>query len=201
MAASSLTYSRAVAWLKIALPIMALGLLSTLFLLARDIDSSASIPFAKIDIEERAKTQQVTAPNFSGVTKTGDLIAFSADVAKPDPEISGRMYAEKVDARIDMTSGAQLTISAETAMIDTPSDRAVLSGGVTIITSSGYTLRTNELTTGIRTMSAESQGEVLAEGPVGTFTAGKMKITTNPGTKTSYLVFTNGVKLVYKPNN
>ncbi len=52
MATYDNTYSRVVAWLKILLPLLALAILSTLFLVARTIDPAQNIPYADVDIDE-----------------------------------------------------------------------------------------------------------------------------------------------------
>ena len=51
-------YSRMIVWLKVLLPLMALALLSTLFLLSRNVDPLASIPFAQAEIDERLKEKK-----------------------------------------------------------------------------------------------------------------------------------------------
>ena len=76
-------YSRTVAYLKVLLPLTALALLSTLFLISRGIDTEAVIPFAQKDIEERMRGQQLTAPFFSGTTSGGDEIMVTASTARP----------------------------------------------------------------------------------------------------------------------
>ena len=55
-------YSRMVTFLKVLLPLAALALLSTLFLISRGINTKATIPFAAHEIEERMRGQQITAP-------------------------------------------------------------------------------------------------------------------------------------------
>ena len=51
----------------------------------------------------------------------------------------------------------------------------------------------------MRQTRAETEGEIRAEGPPGTFTAGRMHLTTDPETGQAYMVFTDGVKLIYEP--
>ena len=74
-------YSRVVSYLKVALPLAALALLSTLFLISRTINTDPSIPFADFELENRLRGQQVTAPFFTGTTATGQEITIAATKA------------------------------------------------------------------------------------------------------------------------
>ena len=78
-------YSKMVGWLKVLLPLIALGILSTLFLLSRVVDPEAVVPFADKEIQDRLRDQQVTGPVYSGVTADGDQLSFSAEkLTTPD---------------------------------------------------------------------------------------------------------------------
>lgn len=203
MAGEGLTYSRLVALLKVILPLSALALLSTLFLISRNIGgtSSSAIPFAKVDLEQRAREQQVTAPFFSGRTSGGHLVSFTAQQAKPDPENASDSLAEKMSAEIDLVDGSNLTFSSNHARVDGQSHVATLTGDVLIQSSNGYTVRTDELSANMRELIAESPGAIVGNGPAGAFEAGKMEIspTENPNEVT--LNFSQGVKLIYTPTD
>ena len=83
MAAPDNLHSRVVSWLKIILPLAALALLSTLFLVARIGDPNATLPFTEKDLEEMASEQRVDGPDFSGTTPEGRAIRMSAQTATP----------------------------------------------------------------------------------------------------------------------
>jgi len=70
--------------MKILLPLAALGLLSTLFLLSRTVDPNQPIPVAEVGLEQRAQKQGASNATFTGVTDEGDLIKLNAEVARPD---------------------------------------------------------------------------------------------------------------------
>lgn len=201
MADRGITYSRIVAFLKVLLPLGALGLLSTLFLLSRNFggEVSSTIPFAKQDLEQRAREQQITAPFFSGRTSDGHLVSFTAETARPDLTDPKKSSATKMDARIDLTDGSHMTLSADEAHVDNHTHLATLSGGVTIISSTGYTIMMDELTTSMREIAAQSKGKVYGQGPAGTFEAGLMTIEPSKDTDEATIFFTNGVKLIYSP--
>ncbi len=201
MASAGITYSRLVAFLKVILPLCALALLSTLFLISQNIGgtSSGAIPFAKVDLEQRAREQQITAPYFSGKTSGGHLVSFTAERAKPNPEDASRSIADDMDAKIDLTDGSHLTFSSEKAEVSNQNHVATLRGDVVILSSNGYTLRTEELTANMREISAETSGEIHGDGPAGQFKAGKMEISSTDNPSEVTLFFTQGVKLMYTP--
>jgi lipopolysaccharide export system protein LptC len=195
-----MTYSRLIAILKVALPLTALGLLSTLFLVSNRItDSTASIPFAEVDLAQRAREQQITAPFFSGRTTAGHFVAFSAQSARPDLDNPARSSAEKMNARIDFTDGSHIKIASQTAEIDNRTHIATLKGDVLIESSTGYDIRSRELITHMREARLISPGLVQSAGPGGILTAGRLEVAEDTDTGETTLFFSDGVKLIYEP--
>lgn len=199
MARQAETYSRVIAWLKIILPLIALGLLSTLFLLSRTAEPSDTIPFADPNMVSRAANQQVTAPRFSGTTADGDVITLRASKAQPSGLDDGVALASDLNATLALTDGSQVILSARNARIDEPSNQLVLDGSVRVVSTTGYEILTEGLVTAMDQVSVESTGPVQGIGPVGRFTAGKMTLSRSGPDGGAQLVFTDGVKLVYDP--
>lgn len=197
MALSEASRTRLIRWLKIALPLAAIALLSTLFLLSRNTDPMAEIPFSTLDLKESARTERITRPSFAGATEEGDMIALTAASALPRP--AGRLDATDLSARLDTRDGGHFEVVAGQGMIDQPAETVTLGDAVHITTSTGYRIETAELLIGLRETRAESAGEIRGTGPAGRFTAGRMELRTDPGTGGAYMVFTGGVKLVYDP--
>lgn len=195
------SYSRLVSWLKVLLPLMALGLLSTLFLLSRAVDPQTSIPFADKEIQDRLREQIVTGPFYYGTTPEGDEIAFSADSLTTPQEEVGINRAEKVDLVIDLSSGGQITLTSNSGIFDLPNDRADLEGDVIITTSSGYRITSNRMLSELSGLYVRSPGAVQSQGPFGTLDAGAMVLSSKGADAGAHLVFTNGVKLVYVPGS
>ena len=192
------SYSRFVAWVKIVLPLAALALLSTMFLLSRTYDPSGALPFADVDVKELAREQRISAPNYSGVTEDGAAIALTAETARPDPEITGLVHATALRARLEAQDGSYLSLTAVSGQIDANQSQAVLDGGVVITTSTGYRIESEAVTTSLTRTEVKTPGQVEANGPPGRLTAGSMVLReTGPGQY--LLVFQDGVKLVYTP--
>jgi lipopolysaccharide export system protein LptC len=200
MAAAPNPYSRFVAVAKVVLPLAALGLFATLFLLARQIDPSAALPYAEVDVEELAREARIGAPRFAGVTEDGTAVTLSAAAARPDPDTPGRMTAEKLSALLESPGGSTLAARARTGAVDDPANRAELTGGVEIATSSGWRLNSEALDIRLDVTEAVSPGPVRASGPAGTLDAGAMEYRRDPEDPARYVVvFSGGVKLVYRP--
>ena len=191
-------YSRMIAFLKVLLPLMALALLSTLFLLSQNTEPMASIPFAEAEVNERMRDQQITGPFFSGSTEQGDQISFSAGkIGVADG--NGRVTANDISAQIDLSSGARLVFFADLGEVDIANDTSILSGNVLITTSTGYKINSERLVSAMTSLNMESPNKIIAEGPLGTFSAGSMRLTFSEKTKFTQMIFTNAVKLIYDP--
>ncbi|WP_264211856.1 LPS export ABC transporter periplasmic protein LptC [Leisingera thetidis] len=192
------SHSRAVAYLKVLLPLTALVLLSTLFLISRGVDTEAVIPFAQKEIEDRMKGQQVTAPFFSGTTAQGDEIMVTAALARPGGN-GAPAVASSLSADFKLAQGGRITLASETGAIYPGQDMARFTGSVTITSADGLVVETEELNTALSGLEADSPGPVRATGAIGELTAGNMRI----GVKTEggpvHMLFKNGVKLLYDP--
>ena len=191
-------YSQLVTLLKVLFPLMALAVLSTLFLLSRTIDPDAAIPFADTEVQERLRDQQITGPFFSGTTADGDMISFSAKTLITPLGSLGENMAEDIQTQIDLAGGAQITMTANTATYDIVNNRVELSGDVTVTTSTGYRIETAQVISEMSKLSVIAQSRITASGPFGEFVAGGMTLETPENAKDAHLVFNKGVKLVYK---
>lgn len=192
------SYSRMVAYFKVILPLAALALLSTLFLLSGGSDREATLPFARQEIEERVRGQQITAPFFSGTTSEGDEITVSARLARPTGS-GGLAEAETLNAKVKMAQGGEIALRSDMGTVDPATDEAHFDGAVEITTSTGYVVTTERLDANIDSFHARSPGEVHATGPVGELTAGAMEIGAKIPGGPVHMVFKGGVKLIYDP--
>lgn len=190
-------YSKLVAWLTVLLPLTALGLLSTVFLLSRNIDPVASVPFADTEIQERLQAQQVTAPFYSGTSSSGDRISVSAGTMATAGDQNNA--ATDLAAHIDLSSGTRIVLISDTGEFDLAAGASSLAGNVVITTSTGYELNSEALFTDFERMTVRSPGPVTGTGLSGTLEAGQMSIEKTDDGENTQLVFTKGVKLVYRP--
>ncbi|MDZ7710184.1 MAG: hypothetical protein U5K36_09035 [Roseovarius sp.] len=199
MARADNTYSQIVAGMKILLPLAALGLLSTLFLISNTVDPSNSVPIAPIDLEQRAQELGVTRPSFAGVSGRGDEIILRADTARPERDMPERLVAERITGEIGLAGGAGLRLRATTARLDQTTMTATLEGAVHVTTTTGYEIDTGRLDMRLDALYAESPGQVTATGPLGDLTAGRMILHEAGDNGDAELLFSGGVKLIYRP--
>lgn len=198
MAGRDNAYSRLVGWLKLVLPLAALGLLASLFLVARTIDPMRAVAVADRDVEGLARDLQIGAPDFAGVTRDGSALRVTARSAQPDPGQADRMAAEEISATLETPGGDSYVMTARSAVIDASSGQVVFDGDVVLTTSSGYVFRAGALTAALRETRLETGGAVQGDGPTGTIEAGGLTLRpTTGGDKGYVLVFNKGVKLVY----
>lgn len=188
-------YSRFIAALKVALPLAALAILATLFLVAEKLDPEAAIPYADVDVEQLVREQGITRPSFGGTTTDGSTISLRAQTVRPDPDQDASFIGTDLNAEIVLPGGTEITIQSPQGYVE--DDRTIsLSGGARLVSSTGWIVTTDSLSANLRDVAAETAGEVLATGPAGDVTAGRMILNDDGG---YHLVFTDGVRLVYKP--
>lgn len=191
-------YSRLVQFLKVLLPLAALGLLSSVFLLSRSVDPNATIPFAQQELDQRTSGQQVTAPFFSGVTEKGEEIFVTASLARPGSETTPAQ-AEDLSAEIRLDINRKITLNSDMGEIRLDQDMAVFSGDVVIISTDGIRVTTEELNTSLSGVSGYTPGPVAGTGPIGEFKAGRLEFGAENEDDPIHMLFKNGVKLIYDP--
>ncbi|WP_299817564.1 LPS export ABC transporter periplasmic protein LptC [uncultured Jannaschia sp.] len=191
-------HSRVIRLIRILLPITALVLLSTMFLLARRVNPEDAIPIAEVDVSERARERQLTRPRFTGVSQEGTNFDLSARVARPDADDPRRMSADAMELVLSDPAGGRSQVRSDRGQIDTGTRRIALDGAVRIETSTGYRVDTDRLEGTLGRLDVVAPGEVTGEGPLGTFRAGALRIDEDEGGAVR-MVFTDGVNLLYRP--
>jgi len=193
-------HSRAVAWLKVLLPLMALAILSTLFLFSRTIDPNDAIPFAKVDVEARLREPRLTAPTWAGVTDDGSSLTISASEIRAGQTNGAASTADRLTARLETPGGGLVNLVAARGALDAGSAFLTMAGGVVVTTGTGYRLTTEEMTAALDRTSLISRTKVTGDGPPGHLEAGAMELRSDAAHPGAYLlVFKQGVKLLYQP--
>lgn len=192
-------HSRMVGWLKVALPLAALALLSTLFLLSDRIDPTDAIPYAEVDVEDLANDPRMSAPAYAGTTEDGAGITLSAASVRPGAGDNGAS-AEGVAAQVETPDGQKIDIAAAAAALDQAAGRLELTGGVTLETALGYRLETEGITATLDRTHVASTAPVAVTAPMGDIRAEGFALTQDPADPGAYLlVFKGGVRLLYQP--
>ena len=87
------THSRMIAGLKVLLPLAALVLLSTMFLLSRSVSEDPDLTFFD-DVAEIPALDALTAPYYTGSTPEGHAVSVTAESARPMPDDPAGVLAE-----------------------------------------------------------------------------------------------------------
>lgn len=195
-------YSRLVAILKIGLPLLALVLLASMFLVTAEDDFEGGIAFTEADLDRLGQGLQITAPVLTGMTRAQDPFRFTATVVRPDDAPPNRAEIERLAGRIDFLGGPSLTLAAPEAVLDLETERMTASGRVTIETDDGYTLSADRMELDLVDGSVLAAGEVDSVGPMGTIRSETLRVVPAEGDGDHRVFsFGKGVRLVYNPGH
>ena len=201
MASSANLHSRFVGWAKVTLPLLALILLATLFLFSRKIDPTDAIPYADVDVEERAREPRLTQPTYAGVTADGSALSIAAAEARPD-SATGVGTASAIVGKLETPDGARVDLAAAQGVLNTEAGLMTLDGGVNLTTTSGYSIKTEALIAKLDETGLSSPGAISATTPMGRLDANEMIFTQDLKQPGAYLlVFKGHVRLLYTPPN
>lgn len=189
-------HSRVVAVLKLTLPLVALAILSTLFLFSRGIDPEDAIPYADVEIADRLAQPRMTGAGFSTTTSDGSALSLVAEQAAPDGTGG---TARGVTGEIVAADGSRTGFSATTARLDSAARRFDLSEGVRLTTSTGYDISAPGISLATDRTWLQSQGPVTAKGPMGDLQAGALEMRRAAADAPYLMVFNGGVRLLYLP--
>lgn len=198
--ASEHFYSRLVAWLKILLPLVALGILSSVVFFARDADDQRTIPFVTQEGGPDTPSERVTHAEYVGLTGDGSSITVRAEHVVPVDGNTEVLDATTVSGEIAGDDGQTFDATSPEANINLAEDIARFFGEVTVVTSDGFDVVTQGLDTRLDATEASSDGPVFGTAPFGTLEAGTMRYTAPAGER-RLLLFNKGVKLIYEPRS
>jgi lipopolysaccharide export system protein LptC len=183
---------------RVALPVAALLLLSSLFLLARTVDPDEAVQAAEVDVSERVLDRMMTAPRVTGMSDRGTAYRLVARQAMPTAADPRRLVASVMELtlRDEVEEGA--VIRAREGVVDTGRRDVVLDGDVRIETTGGFDIRSDLMEGRLDRLDILSPGPVTGVGPIGDLSAGSMRVTEDEAGR-QRLLFTGGVDLLYLP--
>ncbi|MEM9012001.1 MAG: hypothetical protein AAGE18_12290 [Pseudomonadota bacterium] len=168
-------YTRLVRWLRIVLPLVALGLLSTLFLFERDDEITGGLVFSNADIAALGAGMRLTAPRFSGATEAGEPVLITADWALPDGPNPREITLANVLAEVQMADGRTATLRSNRALLMTREQTLTLFDNIRLTTSDGYRVVTDRATALIAERVLTVSSPLVAQGPLGEISAQRLR--------------------------
>ena len=194
-------HSRLVFWAKLLLPLAAISILSTLFLVSRSVRPEDAIPYADVDIATLVNEPRLTAPVFAAMTADGAALTLKASEARVGGAgVTGGQISNLIGL-LQTPDGGQTHLTATSANMDQIAQQAVLSGDVVISNSTGYLIHSQTIRVALDQTSVDSPGAITADGPAGKITAGSMHLGLAGAAGSGYvLLFKGGVTLLYLPS-
>ena len=194
------TYSSLVAVLKVALPLVALGLMSMVFLISRSIDPERAVATASVDVEALVREPRISAARFAGVTDGNAALTVLADTARADPEDRFRLDLSALSGSLDTQAGQRTEFTARLGVLDQQQNRMVMEGDVTFHSAPGYVLPRERLTAALDRSGVVGEGDVRGRGPAGTVRADRVMLEPSGRGDGAYrLAFSGAVRLIYDP--
>ena len=191
------SYSAFVVWVKTLLPILALGMLSTIFLFSGKVDVTQSLPYAKLNIAEIVREQRITKPYFSGVSYNDTEITLSAAYASSDTQNADILNITDLSIILTSEQAKTVRITAGLGTLDATKQKVTVSKDVYLTAMPDFWLKTNSLTVDLQQGVATADTMFQSVTALGTINAGNMIVKTI--TNDQQIIFTNGVRLIYYP--
>jgi len=197
-------HSRFIAWAKIILPLVALAILSSLFLFSKSYDPTETMRNLGSKLGELTRKQKIVAPKFAGMTPEGVSIQISAREGSPREGDVPAFDAVDLKALVETPDGKTIHVVAAKGSVNSLKQMARLTGGITLKTSFGVTAKTRGLVFALDRLDIRSQGKITATAPRSKIEAGQMYLHLDKGGKDEtppgyVLVFNNGVRMIYTP--
>lgn len=192
-------HSRIVGVLKVGLPLVALGMLASIFLVQTD-RLGGNLIFSQGDIEALGQGLRITNPTFTGTTRGQDQFRFTAALVEPDAAPPERARITALAGEVALHNGPTVELEADTGDLHVPTERLDVAGNVRIRTSEGYRMAAEQATLDLKAGSLIAGNAVETTGPLGRIDSGSLTIEPAAASgEARRFSFGNGVRLVYDP--
>ncbi len=190
------TYTRVVSTLKIILPLIALVLLGTVFLITPDDGFDTGFSFTQADFDALEEGNGLTNPRITGKTAKGQTFNLTAARISPQAGDIKLLIATDLAARLDAGDGRVARIDSEVAMLDLTENTLSLSLGGHLRTSEGYDAQVETLYVDLNSGDITG-GRIRATGKLGEISADSYRILVNSGEngENRMLWFENNVRV------
>lgn len=192
-------YSRFIYYVKIILPLIAIALLSTVFLFTKERTLEGGLTFSKADLLSLKTGMRLSKPRFSGSNAQGDVYDFSAQLVLPDAPNPSMLEAVGLSGEIRFIQGEKLLLNAGKAEYRVNTQALRLLDGISIAFSNGFHAKSEELLAELEIGRLTTKGAVIASSPMGNIEAGSLRVEQElqNGEEKRMIWFENGVKLVF----
>lgn len=169
--------SRIVAILKVGLPLVALAMLSGLFLIQTDDRvGGGALTFSTGDLAALGSGLSVTNPILTGTTASDDRFRFTADKVIPDAAPPTHASMTNLAGQIALQGGVDLDLSAPAGDLDIQGQQMALTGAVHVETSDGYRMQADGMQIDLGKGVLQSDAANRTDGPQGWIAAGSLLV-------------------------
>jgi lipopolysaccharide export system protein LptC len=194
-------YSRAVRILKVALPLVALGLMASVFLLTRE-ETAGGLRFSAADFAALDRGLRLAEPRVTGMTDRGEPFVVRAAWALPDGPDPELVTLEAVEAELVLADGRTVTLKARSGTIRPDARRVSLEGTVVVTTSDGYRAETERAEADLTLGTLTVPERVVATGPLGRIEADRLTaVRRDDGVREETVLFEGRVRVVWQPGS
>jgi len=192
--------------LRLVLPLSALALLSTVFLLSTGVDPQRAVEMSDINVEELTREPRIGEARFAGVTIDATAITIVAhsvrsagDLREDGPVL---LYLDTPRGELEFPTGRIATFRGAEGRIDQSQDEIMLQGAVVLETSDGYIMTMPTLISAIQTTHVQGMGGIAGQAPAGDISADTVELTLSDDETEGYLLaFKGNVRLIYFPDD
>ncbi len=189
---------------RLGLPLGALVLMSTIFLVARSVDPNRAAALSDLDLAALTREPRIGTARIATVGTDNSAINIDAASIRSvnDPQVSGplNLLLDKPDGTVAFTSGGLLEFRAKDGQIEQAEGQVILTEDVWLRTEQGYEMTMTILRGDMDGTAFDGTGPISGTGPVGTLSANDMTIRALPQTSGGYLLaFKGDVRLLYTP--
>ncbi len=192
-------YSKTVAWLKILLPMLALVVLATVFLLTGEEGFEAGFGFSQADIDTLESGSFLRRTQIDGVTTKGEAFLLVAERIAPKPDDRNQVVVSAFSGRFTLAGGEELRLQAKTALLDITAQTVLLETGGRVMTPDGNLAEVERMLIRLETGEMSGRG-IVADGPLGRISADRFRIVSDED-ENRVLWFENNVRMTYALEN
>ena len=161
-------YRRRLGLLKLLVPVIAAGLVISLFAwpLINGGDEGFRVDFADKNFHINGRDEMLS-PHFIGTDSANQPYSVTAEVAMRPQGQDDIIYLMMPEADITMDGGEWMFIEAQQGFYDRGHETLTLDGSVNMFTDGGFEVRTESITFNLRDGSASGDRPVTGQGPWG----------------------------------
>lgn len=166
-------YSRFVSWMKVGLPIIAIGLIGYVFIFPKfELSQKVEIEWADIELDDESLS--MINPKFVGSDAQNQQFTVTADKALQSSIGDKEVALLNLQADITLASGRWISIAAPSGKLNPATNILDLSGEISIFSDSGDQLLAQTARIDLKNKRITSDRPLQGHGPLGQIRADSM---------------------------